>query len=75
MTGPVFTVGTSVSSSRMLGAKVRRLILFCGTVLSLMVAKFVLPPPRAGSTAVIDLKTKPTFANPWRLPIDLRDYF
>ncbi len=75
MTGPVFTVGTSVSSSRMLGAKVRRLILFFGTVLNLMVVKFVLPPPRAGKTAVIDLKTKPTIAHPRRLSIDLCDYY
>ncbi len=58
----------------MLGAKVRRLISFCGTVLNLMVVKFVLPPPRAGKTAVIDLKTQPIIASPWGPPIDLRDY-
>ncbi len=73
LAGPEFTVGTSVSSSRMLGAKVRRMVLFCGTVLSLIPVKFVLPPPRAGKTAVIDLKTKPTIAHPRRLSIDSRD--
>ncbi len=44
-------------------------------VLNLTVVKFVLPPPLAGKTAVIDLKTQPTFANLWRLPIDLRDCY